>query len=161
MEGHPFSNQVRKHFRYLFDDYGFSVLFEEYSPDIFGNWITLLQSNDCQIRIILDRGQVFIDAGPSLAPNEWFDLNLITAFLAQEPRKANWQYSLPKESIAYDTIDRQLANLADILRKYCDEIIQLFREDTFKQRKTELKEFRRKKSEERWEQLSGRGQASP
>lgn len=53
MEGHPFSNQVRRYFRYLFDDYGFSVLSEEYSPDVFGNWITLLQSKDCQIRIIL------------------------------------------------------------------------------------------------------------
>lgn len=153
MEGHPFTNQVRKHFRYLLDDYSFSVLSERYSPDVFGNWITVLRSKDCQIRIILDRGQVFLDAGPSSAPTEWFDLSVITAFLREGSGDENWAYSLPEGSIDDDTIDRRLANLAGLLRKYCDEIIQLFHEDNFKQREAELKQFRKKRSEERWKRL--------
>jgi len=134
-----FFDQVKKHFRYLIDDYGFSVVYERYDEKVFGNCIVVFQSKDCRIRVVLDRGDIFVQIGPLSAPavwspassHLWFDLGTIIAFLTQEAKadRAEWFYIPPDEPLDHDArIDWQLNKLADTLQSYGKQILSLFTE---------------------------------
>jgi len=155
MERSAFYDQVKERFCYLVQDYGFSVIHEEYYPESYGNAIVVLQSKDCRVRVLLEREQVLVEVGPLWAPEDWsshasdlwFDLTDITAFLTQGTDR--WEYYFPDTSLdhAY-RIDRQLIRLAGILRPYCGRVFRLFRPEVFQQKQEELVRFRKQQTEE-------------
>lgn len=148
MEDMTFSELVNRRFRYLMDEYGFSVIHEEYYPRDFGNSLIVLQSKECRIRILKEKGEVFIDAGPLWAPvdwasnaaNLWFDLSLVTQFLTRGADK--WTYDHFDSLVGQSSVDAQLARLADALRPYWDRVCTFFRKESFEIRGAELEEFR-------------------
>lgn len=148
MKSSVFFELVRMRFSYLFDDYGFSVIHEEHYPEYYGNAAVVLQSDSCRIRVLLDREQVLVEAGPLSAPEEWsshapdfwFGLTYITAFLTQGVDQ--WGYQYPDTSLDLSSrIDRQMVRLASKLRAYCDQIIKLFRPEAFEITQEDLLEF--------------------
>ncbi len=149
MKRPAFFDQVKKHFQFLIDDHGFAMLYER-GPEGFGNCLVVLQSSDCRIIVALDRGQVFVYASPLSAPDDWFDLSTIIAFLTQGPGADKWEYQFPDTGFDDDYNERQLARLVGILKPYWNQIFRLFREDVFKQKRKELAEFIKKRSDERW-----------
>lgn len=141
--------QIKKYFGYLFDDYGFDVI-SETCFESFGNWVVVLRSNDCRLRIVQDRGEVSIAAGPLWSPlgwqaGPWFDLRVITAFLTQG--KVMPEY-IPGKT------DQQLERLSNLLRSYCDQICELFQERVFQQKRAELELYRDQLDEQFWDQLT-------
>lgn len=76
MHRYMFTERVKEKFRYLVEEYGFSVADERYDPDAFGNSLVDYQSGKTTIRVLLDRGEVTIGVGPyPLASDCWFDLS--------------------------------------------------------------------------------------
>jgi hypothetical protein len=143
MPAPDFFAQVKKHFRYLFDEYGFSVVSEEITNHMDVCEI-LLQSKEWRIRIGREIGDVFVHVSPSSTPDIWFDLGDVITFLDPESEEAKklWFAPEPDRSTDYATrIHLQLRWDADKLRPYCDGIKHLFREDVFKQKQAELKQW--------------------
>lgn len=158
MESPRFFDQVKKQFRFLIDDFQFSISEELSFPNVFGNCLVLMQSKDCRIRVVLERGQVFIDVSPlsTSAPDlssSWFDLMVIAAFVAQGSPQERLAYAQPDDSLGPEArIDWQLSRLSGILRSNWENILDLFSQDTFEKKKQELADFRRKWAEERLKQ---------
>jgi hypothetical protein len=170
-----FFDQVRKHFRYLVEDYGFSVVEEEVVPS-FDNRIVVLRSNDCSIRIVRDRGDVLIHVASRSASETgwrdsprsasetgwrdspahlWFDVGTVIAFLSprSEARKWQWFYASPDTALDRDaSTDWQLAKLAAKLQPKVEQVCQLFQEDVLRQKWRELEEFRERRKRESWRQ---------
>lgn len=135
-------DQIRKYFDYLFDANGFEVISESYFQS-FGNWVVVLQSDDCRIRFLQDREEVSIAVGPVWSPpgwnaGPWFDLSIVIAFLTREKEILERRLG---------NTDQQIEYLADTFRSYLDQICELFREDTFRQQRDKL-ELLRDQSEE-------------
>jgi hypothetical protein len=149
-----FPDQIKQHFLFLYDEYGFSTSFEEYYPDVFGNWLVLLESRTCKIRFTLDRGQVLVGVGPTGFDDDWYDLSVTTAYLERFTGSGEWTYEIPKGPINTASIDRQLSRLAVILRKHLDSIIQLFDQVAYNKNKQDLVEFRKKRAEQ-WRKRLG------
>jgi hypothetical protein len=142
-------DQIRKYFDYLFDANGFEVISETYFQS-FGNWVVVLQSDDCRIRFLQDRGEVSIAVGPVWSPpswnaGPWFDLSIVIAFLT--PKKEILERRL-------GNTDQQIEYLADTFRTYCDQICELFREDTFRQERDKLELLRDQSEEQYWGRLT-------
>ena len=157
MKRPKFFDQVKQHFRFLIDDYQFSVIEERYYPDAFGDCLVLMQSRDCRVRVGLDRSVVFISVGSLAAadldsPSSWFDLMIVTAFVTQGSQQEPLVYELPDDSLdpAAKT-DWQLSRLSKILRPNWENILQLFSHDVFEKKQQELVDFERKLVKERLE----------
>lgn len=140
--------QVKWRFSYLFDNYGFAVIHEEYHGQSSGNAIVVLESPDCRIRVLLEREQVLVDVGPltapedwsTPAPNDWFGLTYITGFLSKGADQ--WEYAIPKTALDQDLrIDQQLIKLADKLHPYCGLIVRMFRPEAYEQTQRELIDY--------------------
>jgi len=159
-----FFSKVRKHFGYLINDHDFAVVHQE-DIQSFDNCLIVLQSSNCRIRVVRDRGTVLVEAGPLSAPsvhrppgspNLWFSLSTIITYLEQDfNADKDWFYASPKESIDDDEakIDWELALAADTLRPYLDDIMHLFQESTFGQKQGKLEEFRERRKEVTWQRV--------
>jgi hypothetical protein len=142
-------DQIREFFGYLFDDFGFRVISETHFES-FSNWVVVLQSEVCRIRIFRDRGEVSIAVGPLWLPpgwqaGPWFDLTVLISFLT------NGKYTL--EHAVGDT-SQQLKRLADVFHLYYDQVCELFQEQVFQQKKGELELFREQMNEQIWNRLT-------
>jgi len=149
MHNSLFFDQVEQHFRYLVDEYGFSVICRE-RYESFDNAEVIIQSRDCRIRILREKGQVFVDAAPLPPSEDWFDLTEITAYLSQGAD--SWKYETPDRGDYDSRIEWQVKRLADILRSYLPQICELFRKGIFEQKLAKLLEFRNQQFKERWGQ---------
>jgi len=141
-----FFDQVKKHFHYLIEQYGFSVIHEEVFPS-FDNAEVVFQSHDCRIRVLRERGEIYVDASPLPPTDYWVDLVSIIRFLTQGTD--TWQY----EHISGDyefRIEWQLARVADKLRPYIRQICELFRNEVFARKRSELEEFKHQQFVEKW-----------
>ena len=118
MEQYVFVEQVKKRFRYLTDDYGFSVVDERYDPEAFGNSLVQFQSSLVGVRVALDRGQVLIDIGSSSEPQvSWFSLPNVVKYLA--PELDELAYVFPERwDDYYHMVDWQVIRLAHLLQRY-------------------------------------------
>lgn len=140
--------QIKKYFRYLFDESGFTVVSETYF-DSFGNWVVVLASDDCRLRFFQDRGEVSIAVSPLWSPpgwqaGPWFDLPIVTAYLTQG--QYTWEY-------APGSTEQQLERLAGILRPYCDQICAMFRKEVFPEKEEELRGLETQRSKRLWDKL--------
>ena len=142
-------DEIRKRFRFLFDAHGFALA-SEICFDSFENWVVVLKSKECRLRIFQDRGEVTIAVGPLWSPSgwqsgPWFDLAIVIRYVSQG--KDQWEYE-------GGNTDEQLKRLAEKLRPYCQQICWLFREDVFPEKRQELEKMQAKLDREFWKSLT-------
>lgn len=69
-------NKIKELFPFLFEEYGFQLIeFEKFES--FGDVLVTIKSEDFRLRFVRDRGQTFVEIGPSVGFKEWFDLNVV------------------------------------------------------------------------------------
>ncbi len=124
MTGSMFNEQVKRQFRYLIEDYGFSVVDERYDPEAFGNSLVDFQSDSIVMRVLLDRGQVMIDFRPRAGPSKsWYGLDSVVEFLA--PEADGPAYIFPETWDNYqDMINWQVDRLASVVQRYCARVLR-------------------------------------
>jgi len=142
-----FFDQVEKHFHYLVDKYGFSVVKKELS-DHFDNTQIILESKECRIWVLRERGEVYVDIGPLSVPEESYDLTTLIAYLTKEAEQLT--YKVPDYDDYDVRIEWQVERLAGILERYYIQICDLFREETFDRKRADLKEFIELRIKKRW-----------
>lgn len=151
MHRYMFTERVKEKFRYLVEEYGFSVADERYDPDAFGNSLVDYQSGKTTIRVLLDRGEVTIGVGPyPLASDCWFDLSSVLEFLAVHISEPLYIFSEEWDRHD-DMIDWQVSRLAHLLQQCCSSVLR----GEFTKWK-EMEQLRRKKSENEYRILTGR-----
>ena len=151
MEKYVFAEQVKKHFHYLIDEYGFSVVDERYDAEAFGDSLVQFQSSTVDLSIILDRGQVLIDIGPHPeSPDYRFGLVSVIEFLAPEADEPAYIFPETWDNY-YDMIDWQVTRLARVLQQYCAPVLR----GEFSQWK-EMAERRRKEARDTYRALTGK-----
>lgn len=113
-----FPDLVKYHFKYLIDEYEFSVTTENEKE-------VILYSARCHLRFFLERTQVFLDIRPPSIKNwsEAFDLGFVILF--KDPQ-SKFEYILDPEFSRdpINSLNRQLARLAKLLRQYCGEMLR-------------------------------------
>jgi len=132
--GKEFFELVRRYFAYLIKEYGFVIVSEKYDSKSFGECETLLESNNCRVKIRFDDREetVSIDIGPSYksptfkainGPTYWYDDITIVKFLKGKKNTRNFApsdaFEKPKP------IEQQMGYLAETIRSYWPEIIKL------------------------------------
>jgi hypothetical protein len=124
MEKCVFVEQVKEHFHYLIDDYGFAVVSERFDPEAFGNSLVDFQSGNTAVRILLNRGQVTIDIGPyPRSPGYQFDLSSIIEFLVPDAKEP--VYIFPETWDNYqDMMNWQVDRLASVVQRYCARVLR-------------------------------------
>lgn len=140
---------IHRCFRYLFDAYGFTVT-EEIQFESFGNWVVVLESTDCRIRLFQDRGELSLAVGPKWFPpgwqsGPWFDLPVVIEYLTGG--KSRWEYR-------GGTTREQLEYLGDTLRVHWEEIRRLFQGPNFQQKQHELRMVAQQRENRFWDQLT-------
>lgn len=113
---------VREYFHYLFEEYGFTFADFRYF-DSFSDWVALLVSDKCRLKIFEDRGSVMVAVGPLWDPpsweaGPWYDLSFVIDYLTEGV--FTWDYD------KMGPAEPQLKWLADILRPYTDQVCTLF-----------------------------------
>ena len=104
--------------------------------------------------VVQERSQAIIYVASLSKPEKWFDLAKITDFLTEGDEKLHWEYVRPDPSLdPISDIDRQVSRIANILRPYWQQIIELFRQETFDQKEKDLEQFMIKWDRERWKKL--------
>jgi len=137
-----FSNQVKSHFAYLFDQFNFSVVYQDEAIDSLGteSCLIVLESEECRIKIYRSHGEVNVQFGTLSAPlswqdhdsdtGQWYYLRGLLSFLRNE--KFNIDILL-KRKPSWKTDEQQMAELSRELKPVCLQIISLFQEDNYPQ----------------------------
>ena len=107
--------------------------------DSFDNTEIVLESNECRVRVLRERGEVLVDAGPLSSTEELYSLVTLIAYLTKEAEQ------LKVEVPDYDNYDAriewQVERMAKILQRYYMQICDLFRKETFDKERANLKDF--------------------
>ncbi len=115
MNTNLFSGLVKKHFHYLIEQYKFTVVVDNYSPEVMGNAEIVFASLSTGIEIVKDRGQVLISIGAIAQPRgEWFEFEDVVRAFAGDAERA-YSFNLDWES--------QIARLAQIMQSYCRPLL--------------------------------------
>jgi hypothetical protein len=144
------ANEIRRAFRYLFEEHGFSFESERHF-DSFANWAVVLQSPKCgRIRIMQDRGEVFLALGPQWPSltwdaGPWYGLEVVVKYLSG---------GRDRFESGLGPVSDQLGRLADRFRPYVDASCNLFQEDTYEVKRSELEEVRQHVEDEVWKGLT-------
>ena len=83
-----FLTQARAAFSFLEQTRGFRVVSHEARPS-FGDALADFESPTLRVRVLRDRGQIFIDVAPAQDPPSWFDLPLLLTFLGEPDAAAS------------------------------------------------------------------------
>lgn len=98
-------------FQRLVGVHGFGVVERRYDEDMFGNALMVLERAPLRIRVVNDRGDVYVDAASSTEPQNWFD---VVAVLGEaSPATSSDLISRLKEHAAF--VESHLSRLADAL----------------------------------------------
>lgn len=106
-----FLTEVRTAFSFLESARGFRLA-DETRSDSFGDAIVDFESATLRVRVLRDRGQVFVDISPADGTPAWFDLPLLLSHLGER--------DAAKVLIAGGQRDAQEA--ADLLRAHYSEV---------------------------------------
>lgn len=149
------SELVEDSFGWLLDEFGFTLIHEESYPQDYGNSIVVLESSECRLRIVLERGQVFVEVGPlhapldwaTQAPGLWFDITDVIPFMTHED--IEWQYPLRDgdPAISSSPMD-QMKGISTALRPFMRNTIHLLSPGVFEDRQMELIQFRKRRTAE-------------
>lgn len=139
---------IRRYFGFLFAKREFTVITECYF-DSFDNWVVVLESKDCRIRFFQDRGEVTIAFGPVWSPpnwqsGPWYDLRVMIRYITQGNEQ--WEYQ-------GGSTEEQFEHLAKKLRRFWQQICQLFRDDIFPQEQQVLQKIQEEMDDEFWDSL--------
>ena len=132
------SKKIENHFGFLFD-HGFRIRSVKYFPQHMGNWIAMLESQDCLIDITSDRGEILLSFGSKNYETQdlmWFDINTVVFYLS------NGQVIIDKFEGQLMEKDKQFQRLANILKTYLNQIIAIMGSD-FEKHKTNLLQARK------------------
>ena len=106
-----FLTEARAAFSFLETARGFRLA-DDTRRDSFGDAIVDFESATLRVRVLRDRGQVFVDVSPADGPPAWFDLPLLVKYLG-DPDAAS-------HLVASGQRDTQEAG--DLLRAHYSEI---------------------------------------
>ena len=121
-----FLTQVLAAFSFLEQARRFRLVSAETSPS-FGDALADFESPTLRVRVLRDRGQIFIDVAPAEDPATWFDLPLMLTFLGETDAAAallaGGQGDMREVAALlqahYDDIERTLGQLRspDVVRR--------------------------------------------
>lgn len=119
-----FSELVRRHFKYLIDEYGFAVKERIYGSEPFSDGLIEFWSDRTVVVIQLDRFDLMISLGPATAPESVrLGLERVIGFLVHDTQ--TFHLSLPASPISrQEIIEVGLTQYAPALRRYCDSILR-------------------------------------
>ena len=146
---------VEDSFGWLLDEFRFNVIHKESYPKDYDNSIVVFESNECRLRIMSERGNVFVEVGPLHAPLDWatqapalwFDISDIIPYLTHAD--GEWQYPLRSDDPATSSsIADQLMGISAALRPFMRDTIHLFSPGAFEVRQLELIQFRKQRTEQ-------------
>lgn len=122
MDTNIFLALVKQYFNFLFDEYGFRIVQENYYPELMGDANVTLETSNTGFLIMAERTYVSIEIGPkSLPKNSWFEFSDIAGYFASHIVPV---YSFPKDQIGYKNIlEIQIIRLSEIVQKYCSPIL--------------------------------------
>lgn len=150
-----FAELVENSFGRLLDEFRFDLIHEESHPRDYDNSIVVFESNECRLRIILERDNVFVEVGPLHAPLDWatpapalwFDISDIIPFLTHADDE--WQYPLRGDDPAVSSsIVDQLEGISAALKPLIRDAIRLFSPGVFESRQFELVQFRKRRADQ-------------
>ena len=152
--GKRYFAQVRRHFRFLIDEYGFWV---EREVDGGRYLMVVFQQTDsahpniCRIRVPYQERRVQVDVAPISSPDDWFGLATIVQYLTPEA-EGRWTY----DEVYDPKPGKQLENLAAVVRAHLDAILQLFEERTFARERLGLLACRKRREAEALARIDAR-----
>ena len=111
--------------------FDFSILEHEESAS-FGNAQVMLQSDELRLRVIRDRGLVFVDFGSAAAPRTWFDSAVVF----------DWLKLSALGGLHGSDSSHVLRGVAELLRACGPEIREKFSRSHFQTANTELETIR-------------------
>jgi hypothetical protein len=110
-----FHGDVERSFAKLIAERGFRVLVGGYEREDFGNALVVLESDSYSIRLIRDRGQVFVELASPEEPGNWYGLGRVLAVLRGEPEEEEtWSGSVNLDDAAA-VLEKYHAGLSGIL----------------------------------------------
>jgi hypothetical protein len=108
--------------------------------DSFDDAIVVMERSPLRIRVLRDRGQIFVDFGSVAELTVWFDSHVVMEALSLRER-TGWNSTNAKAV---------LADLAGFVVAYDSQLNAMFESATFKESKARLVGVREKQSVERW-----------
>lgn len=72
-----FRESVEKSFEQLIRTHGFRMLTAAYDRQDFGNTVVVLESESVLVRVVRDRGQVFVEIASVAEPGNWYPLDRV------------------------------------------------------------------------------------
>jgi hypothetical protein len=110
-----FHEDVERSFAKLVAECGFRVLVGGYEAEDFGNALVVLESDSYSIRLVRDRGQVFVELASSEDPGNWYGLGRVLVVLRGKPEEEEtWSGSVNLDD-ASAVIEKYHAGLSEIL----------------------------------------------
>lgn len=117
-----FINLLIKQFRFLVDELGFEIIMSKYDQEYFGDSLILLKSQKVGVKIVLDRGQLFIYVGKlTKVDRDWFDIEDVVKYFAPNIEPV---YIFPEDLIGQANILFQARRLSSLLKMYCTSLLQ-------------------------------------
>ncbi len=123
MESSLCSVLVKKHFRFLVDEYGSTVTHESFHPEAMGNAEVVFESALAGICVVCDRNQVLIMFGLlSQARRDWSEFANVVKVFAPDIAAV---YVFPKDySNLESALESQVSRLAQVMRQYCVSVLR-------------------------------------
>lgn len=69
----PLKQEVTEQLPWLFQDFGFQVVEDDFDPKSFGNSFVTLESSGLRVRFVRDRGQVSAEIASRSDPGMWWN----------------------------------------------------------------------------------------
>lgn len=130
-----FFYQIKSHFDYLFDECGFSVVHEGGDGV---HCLIMLQSGDCRMEFLCDRGIVEVSVGTS---QQLYNILWAINFVKGLPQPTAKELEHVAEFFWTMRMDEGLATLSKMLKPVCREIVELFQESSSMKRRGEFERF--------------------
>lgn len=110
-----FHKDVERSFGRLIGEHCFRVLAGGYEAEDFGNALVVLESDGYSIRLVRDRGQVFVELASPEDPGNWYGLGRVLVALRGKPEEEElWSGSVNLDDAA-SVIEKYHAGLSEIL----------------------------------------------
>jgi hypothetical protein len=118
-------DSVKKHFNFLFDDYGFLL---SNDPEENTEWVVVLILGVLQLRFVEDRADIFMDVSFKYTPDAWYEL-VSVLLLVNKSRGVS-------EDIR---VKNNVGSLQLLLNRYLGELISAANSEDFREVVSELK----------------------
>lgn len=73
----PLANEIVDKTPWLLSDLGFHIVSDQYSPEVFGNCLVVLNGPQLRLRMVRDRGQILAYLAAFADPDRWWDLDFV------------------------------------------------------------------------------------